>query len=80
MTKLTKSWKTIAIIGFRGSVSRDQNPAAHGGVCLLQARMGANGPLGREVNSNGRHEERGPAFALETDRLIHWESLARVSR
>jgi hypothetical protein len=70
-------FETIAAVGFTGSVSsRNYNPAAHGGVCLLQARVNAKGEqIGRKVNSNGRHEEVGNAFLLDSDTLSHWESM-----
>jgi hypothetical protein len=76
-TIITTKWATIATIGFAGSVSRDENRSAHGGVCHLQARKGANGLLGRKVNSNGRHSETGKAFDLDSETLAHWESIAR---
>jgi hypothetical protein len=70
-------FETIAVVGFSGSVSRrNYNPAAHGGVCLLQARANGNGEhVGRKVNSNGRHKEVGNAFFLDSDTLSHWESM-----
>jgi hypothetical protein len=79
-TKLTSRFQTIAIVGFSAGVSRDQNPAAHGGVCLLQARIGTNGQFGRKVNTNGRHKEIGEAFALDHDTLRHWQAIAAASR
>jgi hypothetical protein len=74
------TWTTIAIVGYSSSVSRDENRSAHGGVCLLQARRSANGLRGRKVNSNGRHQERGEAFALDAETLAHWEKIAKSSR
>jgi hypothetical protein len=70
-------FKTIAVVAFAGSVSRrNYNPAAHGAVCLLQARINAKGEqIGRKVNTNGRHEEVGNAFRLDNDTLSHWESM-----
>jgi len=79
-TKLTSRFQTIAIVGYTAGVSRDENRAAHGGVCLLQARKGVSGLLGRKVNSNGRHEEKGEAFEIDADTLAHWESVADSSR
>lgn len=79
MSKITTKWLTVAIVGYTSSVSRDENRAAHGGVCLLQARKGANGILGRKVNSNGRHEEKGESFDLDADTLAHWEKIAKSS-
>ena len=76
--RLTNRWKTICILGYQGSVGGEENRAAHGGVCLHQARIsGKNGRRGRKVNSNGRHEEIGHAFALDDQRLAHWEYLAK---
>jgi hypothetical protein len=78
---ITGTWKTVAIVGFSGGVSRDQNPAAYGGVCLLQARRNKSGQvMGRRVNSNGRHLETGAAFALDANKLANWESIAKASR
>ena len=80
MTKITTKWTTVATVGYSSSVSRNENRSAHGGVCHLQARKGANGLLGRKVNTNGRHEEKGEAFDLDADTLAHWESIAKASR
>jgi hypothetical protein len=77
MTTINTKWQTVATVGFTGSVSRDENRSAHGGVCHLQARKGANGTLGRKVNSNGRHDETGRAFELDSETLAHWESMSR---
>ena len=77
---ITTKWNTVATVGYSGSVSRDENRAAHGGVCHLQARKGVNGLLGRKVNSNGRHEEIGTSFSLDAETLAHWESIAKASR
>jgi hypothetical protein len=77
MTTINTKWQTVATVGFTGSVSRDENRSAHGGVCHLQARKGANGTLGRKVNSNGRHDETGKAFELDSETLAHWESMSR---
>lgn len=81
MTTITSKWKTICIVGYSGSVSRDENRAAHGGVKLCQARRNRRGELqGRGVNTNGRHEEVGEPFPLTADELRHWESLESQSR
>ena len=77
---ITTKWSTVAIVGFSGSVSRDENRAAHGGVCLLQARKGTNGILGRKVNSNGRYQEVGKAFYLDAQRLAQWEAIAKNAK
>ena len=79
--KLTSKYKTIATIGYNGSVSRNENRAAHGAVCHLQARRNAAGQIvGRKMNSNGRHQETGEAFLLDEDTLAHWASIERSSR
>jgi len=78
---ITSKWQTVATVGYTGSVSRDENRAAHGGVCHLQARKGTTGILlGRKVNSNGRHEEIGEVFALDNNTLACWEEIAKASR
>ena len=80
MTKITTKWTTVATVGYSSSVSRNENRSAHGGVCHLQARKGTNGLLGRKVNTNGRHEEKGEAFDLDAETLAHWEKIAKASR
>jgi len=80
MTTITTKWKTIATVGYSHSVSRDENRAAHGGVCRLQARKGANGLLGRKVNANGRQEERGDSFELDAETLAHWVAIEKSTR
>lgn len=77
---LTSKFTTIATVGFSGSVSSNQNPAAHGAVCHLQARKTADGIVGRKVNSNGRHSETGLAFQLDADTLAQWQRIDRCSR
>ena len=75
--QISTRFTTIATVGYTSSVSRDENRSAHGGVCLLQARRNAKGEiLGRKVNSNGRHQEIGAAFLLDSDTLAHWESMS----
>jgi hypothetical protein len=79
--KLTSKFTTVATVGFSGSVSSNQNRAAHGAVTFLQARRTADGRIvGRKVNSNGRHSETGKAFPLDADRLANWQRIARCSR
>lgn len=57
---LTTKWKTIRIVGYSHSVSRDENRAAHGGVCLIQGRKSTAGKIQRRlINSNGNHQEVG---------------------
>jgi hypothetical protein len=75
MKKITTKYQTIAIVGYRCSVSHNENRAAHGAVCLLQARRGPHGLLGRKINSNGRHQETGDSFPLDADTLAHWQRL-----
>jgi hypothetical protein len=73
--KLTSKFQTVATVGFSGSVSSNQNPAAHGAVCHLQARRTADGIVGRRVNSNGRHSETGKSFPLDADTLAQWQRI-----
>ena len=81
MAKITGKYTTIATIGFSGSVnSSNENRAAHGAVCHMQARKGANGIIGRKVNSNGRHQEVGEAFELDADTLAQWTRIEQSSR
>jgi len=78
---LTSRFKTIAIVGYSSCVNcNNRNGAAHGAVCLLQARRGENGIIGRKVNSNGRHKEISEPFDLDKEILIHWERIARDSK
>lgn len=80
-TTLTSTYKTIATVGYSGSVSRNENRSAHGAVCHLQARRNAAGEIvGRKVNSNGRHQETGEAFLLDAATLANWESIERSRR
>jgi len=79
--KITSRWQTICTLGYQGSVSRDENRAAHGGVCLHQARRSANGRImGRKVNCNGRHEEIGEPYEMTADDVAHWASIESHSR
>ena len=77
---LTSKFTTIVTVGFSGSVSSNQNPAAHGAVCHLQARKTADGIVGRKVNSNGRHSETSKVFRLDADTLAQWQRIDRCSR
>ena len=80
-TAIKTTWTTVAIVGYSGSVSRNENRSAHGGVCLLQARKNKDGlRMGRKVNSNGRHKEIGEAFLLSEDHLARWKQIAKESR
>lgn len=75
-------WATMAIVGYSHSVNpRDENQAAHGGVCLLQTRHNSKGEiLGRRVNSNGRHREVGEPFVLDPDTLDNWNTISKAMR
>jgi hypothetical protein len=77
MTANTTTWKTIAIVGYSGAVATPQNHDAHGGVCLLEARQGKAGLLGRKVNSTGRHREVGKPFSLTADQLAQWQRIGQ---
>jgi hypothetical protein len=77
---ITTKWKTIATVGFNGSVSKHQNPMAHGGVCHLQARKTNKGIIARKVNTNGMHEEIGESFLIDNEKLCHWISLGKNER
>lgn len=78
--KITSKYQTICTTGYKGSVSRNENPAAHGGVCHVQVRRSNGRVLARRVNSNGRHDEIGEAFEPTDDEIAHWDSLAKASR
>ncbi len=66
-------WQTVAIVGYSGAVSRDEDRRAHGGVCLLQLRRQRNGGiLARKVNSNGRHAEHGTPWTPDAETVAHW--------
>lgn len=77
MTTLTRTWQTILIDGYRGGVDcRHQNPRAHGGVCLYQARRTRGGGIeARRVNSNGRAQEVGEPFAVDAETVAHWAEI-----
>ena len=77
MNTITTTWKTIAIVGYSGAVASPQNYDAHGGVCLLEARQGKAGLLGRKVNSTGRHREVGKPFSLTADQLAQWQRVGQ---
>ncbi len=73
--RLTRTWRTIAVVRHYGAVSRYEDPRAHAGVCLLQARTGKHGALGRRVNSAGRHYEVSEVFGLTAETLAQWRSV-----
>ena len=74
------SWKTIAVVGYKGSVSRQEDRRAHGGVCLLQSRIVKGSRQGRRVNSTGRYREIGEPFALDEQTFAQWQAIAKSSR
>ena len=80
--KLTSKFTTVATVGYQGSLnSRNENRSAHGAVCHLQARRNSAGEIvGRKINSNGRHQETGVAFALDSDTLAQWERIEKSNR
>jgi len=78
--KITSRWKTLATIGFNGSVSRYENRMAHGGVCHLQVRKNKDKVIGRKVNTNGWHEEMGESFDLDMETLKHWFNLSKCMK
>jgi len=62
---LTSRFQTIITRCYTGSVSSDENRAAHGGVCITQCRRTASGQiLARQVNINGRHTEVGESYEI----------------
>lgn len=77
---ITTKWKTVATIGYNGSVSRHENRMAHGGVCHLQARKSKNKNIGRKINTNGRHEEVGESFDLDAETLENWINLSKCNK
>lgn len=79
--KTTCRWATVCTVGYTGSVSRNENRAAHGGVCHVLLRRNAGGKVvARKVNSNGRHQEVGETFAPTAEQIEHWNSIAAASR
>ena len=74
-TKITTQWTTIATVGYLPGIAKEENRAAHGAVCHLQARKGANGLIGRKVNTNGRHSEASETFQLDSETLAHWRKI-----
>lgn len=78
--KLTSKYQTICTVGYSGSVSRNENRAAHGAVCHIQARKAGGRVLARKVNTNGRHQEVGEAFEPSADDLANWERIEKSSR
>ena len=77
---ITSKYTTICTVGYTGSVSRNENRAAHGAVCRIQARKASGRILARKVNTNGRHQEVGEAFEPTADQLANWERIAKATR
>jgi len=80
--KRNGKWETIATVGYHSSVNpQNENRAAHGAVCHLQARKSPTGNLlGRRINSNGRHQEISESFPLSLEQLETWKAIERTSR
>lgn len=77
MSTITSKFTTVCTLGYSGSVSRNENRSAHGGVCHIQIRRAKGGVLlARKVNTNGRHQEIGEAFEPSDEQLSHWQVLA----
>ena len=78
---MSKKFKTVCFVGFTGGISTEyQNPMAHGGIKLCQARK-VNGRMeGRYVNTNGRHEEVGIPFDLTDDQYKHWVHISKCTK
>lgn len=54
-------------VAYTGSVSRDEERRAHGGVChVFTCRCGAE----KRVNTNGRYSEEGPWCPVDVDSLL----------
>lgn len=77
MNHVYYNWTPIAIIGFQGGVSRQQEPRAHGGVCILEARRRKGKIQGRKINSNGRFREISEPFAMTESELQHWQTISQ---
>lgn len=76
--QISTRFQTIATVGYTGSVSRNENRAAYGGVCLLQVKRNAFGKaIGRRINSNGGHLEVGKPFELDAETLYLWSQIGR---
>lgn len=78
---MSKRFKTVCFVGYSSISCRHQNPMAHGGIQLCQARKKANGILqGRYVNTNGTHEEIGTPFDLSNDQYNHWINISKNTK
>lgn len=79
--ELSNRFSTVCVVGYTGSVAKYQEPRAAGGVKLCQARKAKDGKIfGKYINSNGSYLEEGEAFALTSDELAHWMSIAKASK
>jgi hypothetical protein len=79
--KVTTRWTTIATVGYTVGVNpTNENRAAHGGVCHLQARRKNGKLVGRRVLANGHHVETEEAFELDTWTLDHWRTIAESQK
>lgn len=79
--ELSNRFSTICVVGYTGSVSRHQEPRASGGVKLCQARKAKDGKIfGKFINSNGKYQEAGEPFILESADLRHWMAIAKASK
>jgi hypothetical protein len=74
--QITSKWATIAEVCYSHCVNtRNPNPSAAGGVCLIQVRANGTQLLARRVNSNCRHTETGDAFEITPAELDYWLNL-----
>jgi len=78
---INRRWSTICTVGYTGSVSRNENRSAHGGVCLVQVRLDSRGKtIARKVNSNGRHHEIGEPFEPTNEQIEYWLKIEASAR
>ncbi len=75
--KITSKYSTVCHVGYGGSVSRNEDRRAHGGVCLIQVRRGKTGIIARKINSNGRYQEIGEPFEPTAEQLENWQRIGR---
>lgn len=73
---------TLCTLGFQACVSaRNENRAAHGGVCHIQTRRDKSGRIvARRVNTNGRHVETSETFEPTAEQLARWNTIAKSER
>lgn len=78
---MSRKWETIATVGYTACVNpQNENRAAHGAVCHLQARRTQGGMIGRRVNTNGQHQEISESFKLSLSQFEIWEAIEKSSR